>query len=96
LGLTDALESVTDSRTFLNFVRELIADREDEVNKERERPRPPYGRGANGWENGTIKAFLESAAAWAEDTDFGQSQGLSTDNPWLQFAIFLYLGKIYE
>jgi len=96
LSLTDALEAVNDSRSFLNFVRELIADREDEVRKEREHPSSPYGPGANGWENGTIEAFLESAAAWAEDTDFGQSRGLSADNPWLQFATLLYLGKIYE
>ena len=96
MNLTSALEAVNDSRTFLNFVRELIADREDEVRKEREKPSPPYGPGANGWENSTIEAFLESAAAWAESTDFGQTQGLSAENPWLQFATFLYLGKIYE
>jgi len=73
-----------------------VADREDEVAKERVAPSAPYGRGANGWENGTIEAFLDAAASWAEASEFGKNQGLPEDNPWRQFAIFLYCGKIYE
>jgi hypothetical protein len=68
-----------------------------QIQKEQVQPSPPFGPGANGWENGTIEAFLGAAAAWAESTDFGLRLGTSdAANPWHQFALFLYLGKIYE
>ena len=70
-----ALKAVCDSNTFLAFVRELIADREDEVRKEKISPSSPYGPGANCWENGKIETFLEAAVSWAEDSDFGVRQG---------------------
>jgi hypothetical protein len=91
-----AAQAVNDSESFLAFVRQLIADREDEVKKEKASPSSPFGPGVNGWENGTIEAFLEAAVAWAEATDFGEKQKPSDQNPWHQFALFLYLGKIYE
>lgn len=96
MSLNESLDLVSDSTTFLNFVKQLILDREDEVRKEKLNPQPPYSRGANGWENGSIETFLEAAIAWAEDSDFGERQGLSSDNPWRLFAVFLYCGKIYE
>ena len=91
-----AVEAVNDSESFLAFVRELIADRVDEVQKEKVNPSSPYGPGANAWENGTIEAFLEAGVAWAESTNFGERQHPSAKNPWHKFALFLYLGKIYE
>jgi hypothetical protein len=96
MQLRDALDSVSDATSFLAFARLLAEDRADEVEKEAANPAQPYGPGANGWENGTIEAFLEAAVAWAEATDFGLSQGLTPDNPWKRFAVFLYCGKIYE
>jgi hypothetical protein len=96
LKLHEAVDAVTDPQSFLNFVRELIADREDEVRKEKVHPSPPYGAGANGWENGSIASFLEAAVAWADDSDFVEKQNLPGNNPWQQFANFLYAGKIYE
>jgi len=95
-ALQTALEAVNDSESFLAFVRALIADRIDEIQIEKVNPSPPYGRGANGWENGTIEAFLEAAVSWAEVTDFGERQRTTDQNPWHKFALFLYLGKIYE
>jgi hypothetical protein len=95
MSLHELADAVHDPRSLLEFVRALVADREDEVAKERVSPSPPYGPGANGWENGTIEAFLEAASAWAEATNFGEKQGLS-GNSWRQFAVFLYCGKIYE
>ena len=96
MELYQALETVNDEISFLHFARLLMADRIDEVQKERNNPTPPFGRGANGWENGSIEQFLGGAIAWAESTDFGFSQGLSKQNPWRRFADFLYCGKIYE
>lgn len=96
LKLHEAVDAVTDPQSFLNFVRELIADREDEVKKQKVHPSSPYGSGANGWENGSIESFLEAAVAWADDNDFIEKQNLPGNNPWQQFASFLYAGKIYE
>jgi hypothetical protein len=96
MELHEHADAVHDRRTLLDFVRALIADREDEVAKEAGSPSSPYGAGANGWQNGTIEDFLEAASGWAESTNFGEAQGLSVANPWRQFAVFLYCGKIYE
>jgi hypothetical protein len=96
MKLSEQANNVCDQSSFLAFVRALVADREDEVAKERAKPSSPYGPGANGWENGTIEAFLDAAASWAEASEFGKKQGLPEGNPWRQFAIFLYCGKIYE
>jgi hypothetical protein len=77
----ELLNAVLDQHSFLVFVKALTPDRLDEVEKGRVSPSSPYGPGANGWENHTIGDFLESATAWAEDSNFGQDQRLS-DNPW--------------
>jgi hypothetical protein len=90
------LEAVTDAESFLAFVHALIADRESAVQAERARPSSPYGPDAGGWENTRIESYLESAAAWAKDANFGVSRGLEPDNLWRRFAGFLYAGKIYE
>ena len=92
----DLLESVNDEHSFLAFAKALHADRADEDAKERDAPSNAYGPGANGWENGTIEQFLGDAIAWAESTNVGLKQGLTEDNPWKRFAVFLYCGKIYE
>jgi hypothetical protein len=89
-------DSVTDLPTFLEFVRHLTAERVAAVRAEQARASHPAGPDAGGWENTSIEAFLEAATSWAEATNMGLTQGLSPDNPWKQFAVFLYCGKIYE
>ena len=96
MNLKEKIEKVRDRESFLVFVRLLAADRADEAKKEESAPSSPLGPGVNGWENSTIEDFLESASAWAETSNFGETQGLNADNPWKQFAAFLYAGKIYE
>ena len=95
MELTEYLEKVTDKESFLGFVRALQADKEDENTKEKKNRSNPYSHGWNGWENNTIEGFLESAIAWAEDSDFG-SNIEPVENHWKMFALFLYGGKIYE
>lgn len=95
MTLEDYLEQVVDQESFLVFARALRDDKEDEMQKEWAKPSNPYSHGWNGWQNATIEGFLESAVAWAEDSDFG-SKIEPTDNPWKKFALFLYGGKIYE
>ncbi len=94
--LHELLEAVHDERSFLAFARELIADRERAVAVEREPPAGGNEPDAEGWENVQIETYLSAAVSWAEDSDFGERQGLSSANPWKQFAVFLYCGKIYE
>lgn len=96
MDLLNLLEQVRDRESFFVFVRALAEDWEDEVQKEKLSPSSPYGRGANGWENGSIGAYLEAALRWAETTRMGQAQGLPEGPSWEAFAVFLYCGKIYE
>jgi len=95
MELHEQADAVTDWHSLLAFARALVADREDDIAKEKQSASPRFGPGANGWENGSIEAFLDAAIRWAESTVFGETQGLS-GNPWRQFAAFLYCGKIYE
>jgi hypothetical protein len=96
MDMASLLELVVDQPTFLAFVRALQADRAAALEMERRSRASPFGPDAGGWENVTIESFLECAIAWADDSQFGASQGLSSASPWKQFAVFLYAGKIYE
>ena len=80
MELHERLDAVRDSASFLEFTRALARDHAT----------------SSDWENTTPGAFLEGAIAWAQDSDFGLSQGLASSNPWQQFAVFLYCGKLYE
>ena len=92
----ELMELVSDEKSFLAFVEALRKERELDAAEESVKPSSPYGPTQRGWENVTIEAFLEAACAWAEDTNFGETQNLSEASPWKKFATFLYLGKIYE
>ena len=94
--LQSKLDAVCDEETFIAFVAALGADREDEVAKERARPSSPCGPEANGWENGTIEAFLGAAAAWATASKNGLEFYPKPENPWKRCADILSMGKIYE
>jgi len=97
--MLEAVEEKNDRATFLAFVHALAEDWEDSAEKERTSPSHFAGPGANGWENGTLGRFLESAAAWAEATsETGDERALHfTEEPsCAAFARFLYAGKIYE
>ena len=92
------LDAVHDENSFLEFVGALIADRVDEIKKDKVASAPRFGRGANGWENVRVESYLEAASAWAREANFGRAQpdGKFKENYWNQFAHFLYAGKIYE
>jgi hypothetical protein len=95
-GLDATLEKVSDRESFFNFVKALIADREQGIAKKRINSDSPCVFSHEEWENETIESFLESALSWAETTNMGQTQGLSEEPSWKGFATFLYCGKIYE
>jgi hypothetical protein len=89
-------EQVHDEATFIDFLRALAADREEEVEIEARSPGSPYGPGANGWENGTIESFLGAAAAWADGSKHGPPLDSPNENPWARCATILLMGKHYE
>jgi hypothetical protein len=95
-SLNVLLERVNSEESLLVFIAALAKDRREAVFAERENPGTPVLPDAGGWENTSIEDFLDAAAAWAESTNFGLTQGLAADNLWKRFAVFLYLGKIYE
>jgi hypothetical protein len=95
-SLSVLLESVNSEESLLVFVVALAKDRREAVVAERKNPGNPYAPDARGWENTSIEDFLDAAAAWAASTSFGLTQGLAADNLWKRFAVFLYLGRIYE
>ena len=93
--LHEVADAVSDEASFVLFLEALAADWEDEREKEAVQPSSPYGPGANGWENGTIGAFLERAAAWAQDSKHLRVHE-RTANPWQLCAQILLAGKGYE
>jgi hypothetical protein len=88
------LDEVRDKNSFIIFVKALANDKREETAKEKVKPSNPYGSGSNGWENGTIEDYLDSAIAWYESSD--KKNGNDGSESWQQFARFLYMGKIYE
>lgn len=96
MELHEQIETVTDARSFLAFVRTLRLDRVTSVAAAANAGASAVGPDAGGWKNTSIESFLEAAIAWADDTDFGVNQGLTAEDPWKRFAVFLYCGKIYE
>lgn len=91
-----ALDAVCDEASFLYFLEALAADRADEVEKEKLVPSPPCVPGANGWENGSIEAFLEAASVWGRASTDGLQFYEKPDNPWKRCADIIYMGKLYE
>jgi hypothetical protein len=87
---------VVDESSFLAFAKSLLQDRTRAEAMEAKHPSAFYGQSHLGWENTTISGFLEGAVGWAEDSDFGATQGIDSSDPWKKFAVFLYCGKIYE
>jgi hypothetical protein len=96
VNLQTILESVADEQSFLQFMQALAEDWEDEQESERAKPSSPYGPGANGWENGTVGAYLDAAVRWGEASINGLAVYEKPANPWKRAAQILYMGKLYE
>jgi hypothetical protein len=86
-------DAVTDEASFIEFISALASDRADECAKEKASPSSPYGPGANGWENGTIEAFLDAASEWASASCGGLANYNPSANPWTRCAHILLIGK---
>ena len=89
MDLDKLLERVNSKETFLEFIKALKEDKEEEIKKEKVNLSLPYSSGSNGWENGTITDFLDAMHAFGQDNDKIQLE-------WKSFALLLYSGKFYE
>lgn len=89
--LFSSLDFVVDEASFIFFVEALVAERRTvEALSE-------TSDGFRGeWANQSIAQFLEAAAIWAKDSQFGQRLGPKSANPWKLFAMFLQAGRSYE
>ena len=92
---------VDDLQSFLKFADALRRDRVAEVTEQPNGPHPnSCDQGSRGWNNHSIEDFLEAAHAWGTDADPGEASDwastLASKSPWLFFAAFLYMGKVYE
>ena len=96
LDLGKWLDRVNDRESFFRFVRVLIQDRKESVKREVSENASDNVGAPSAWQNQTIEDFLESALAWAKDTQMGYKLGLERELSWKSFAVFLYCGKIYE
>lgn len=85
------LEEVNSKESFMIFLKALQLDKEEDDEKEKDSPSSQYSSSTNGWENRTIADFLESMHAFGED-----SETVSDESSWYNFAVMLYGGKIYE
>lgn len=91
-----ALMKVRDEASFLAFIKALYEDRMDDRQKEMLKPSSPYGPSANGWENGSIEAFLEAAYACGIVCIGKATDDDEPDNDWFRAARIIYCGKSYE
>ena len=96
INLFDLRDKVNDEKTFLQFLTALMKDREREIELEKENPSSQYDAGTLGWQNITIEGFLESAIAWADDTDINAKNYSKAENPWARVAQIIHAGKTYE
>jgi hypothetical protein len=94
--LYQALESVRDEETFLQFLLALRDDRVGSIAEEELTPSWPYGPDAGGWENTTIERFLEAAVRWARDSVNQNTFYQKADSQWRRCADILFAAKSYE
>ena len=94
--LYQALQSVHDEETFIQFLLALRDDREASIAQEEATPSSSYGPDAGGWENTTIERFLDTAVRWARDSVNGNPFYQRPDNLWRRCADILFAAKSYE
>lgn len=92
--LSAMAEAVRTEADFLQFLRALLEDWDDEEQQLKAHPGPRYATEPNGWENGSIGGFLSGMLRWATDVDHTQRYDAPPD--WSLFAYMLLAGKEYE
>lgn len=90
------LDDVDDEASFIAFLTALALDWRAQQQGHPEADCVPRASAIDPWEAGTIGGFLETAAAWAEDSKGGHRHYEPASNPWRRCAEILYAGKYYE
>lgn len=96
VDLEELLENVDDEQSFIAFVQALGCDFARERVLERSTPSSPHGPEVLGWENGSVDAFLDAAAAWATADSRNTPSTTPESNVWQRCAEILLAGKFYE
>jgi hypothetical protein len=99
MKLRGILNTVNDRESFLEFVRFLMEDwNEDQARIEERKRQNTYSPvwDNSEWQNGGIGSFLEAALAWADVIPMGPNKKRLAEPSWKGFAEFLYAGKVYE
>ncbi len=78
--------SVETEQDFLDFVYELMQDRNDDENVNQSSPNDSE---INGWENGNIVSFLDAALAWGQASINGLELHEKPTNPWKKNSSYL-------
>jgi hypothetical protein len=94
--LYEALQSVHDEESFLQFLLALRDHREASIELEKVTPSSPYDPDALGWENTTIERYFDTAVRYARDSVNGNPNYTRPDNSWRRCADILYGAIGYE
>ena len=88
----DDLDEVSDERSFFDFAKALMKDRQFHTNK------PIDMSGCQGELGDQRRRWsLAAAIAWAEDSDFGVAQDSKlASSKWKPFATFLHGERTYK
>lgn len=96
MELHELEDKVVDEESFIEFVKALAKDLDDENEKEAVNPSSPYGSGVNGWENKDLSNFLWTMSHWADTSKNNLPYYKKPENPWQRMANILSAAKIYE
>ncbi|ORC51228.1 hypothetical protein B2G74_00145 [Burkholderia sp. A27] len=94
--LRETLERVFDERSFVEFLNALARDWSEVLSLDAVNQPVSHSSGASRWENGSIGAFFDAAATWAEASKNGLRFYNVPSNPWRRAADVLIAGKEYE
>ena len=93
VDLDELLRSVNDEQSFIGFIEALGSDFASERVFQETTPSSPYGPGALGWEDGSVDAFLDAAAAWATSSSNSSMSNAPVSNVWRRCATILLAAK---
>ncbi|AXJ04786.1 hypothetical protein CFN16_11845 [Pseudomonas fluorescens] len=96
VDLDELLVLVRDEESFIRFVEALGADFASERLLEHNAPSSIDRSDSQEWENGTVDAFLDAAAAWAHASNRSPLADSAQPNVWQRCAAILFAGKFYE
>ncbi len=97
MELCEMADKVNSKESFLRFVEALARDAEAVNTASGRTADGKTDLNPNGWENGSIAAFLDAMSAWAAATHGLNGEPMVSEQAsWRSFARILHAGKFYE